>query len=54
MLAAAYCSLDDRERAFELLAKSVVERDVWAFWLYVDRNSTACATTHASTICCAE
>jgi tetratricopeptide (TPR) repeat protein len=36
MLAIAYCSLDDRERAFELLQKALDERDVWLLWLYAD------------------
>ncbi len=36
MLATAYCSLGDSERAFELLRKALAERDVWVLWLYAD------------------
>jgi TolB-like protein/Flp pilus assembly protein TadD len=36
MLAIVYCSLDDTERAFELLQTALDERDVWILWLYAD------------------
>jgi hypothetical protein len=44
MLAMVYCSLDDRERAFEFLEKALAERDVGSFGSKSIRSLTACAT----------